>query len=109
LNLGVLLARTSDFVSGPAKMQNSSDFWAEDVAVLYFPKNLHTPNPAALSVCRGSPKIALQHYRSCFGTLNVYADLKPDNLFLPLGTVLISEPFGNGVIVLLVVLGRVIR
>jgi hypothetical protein len=44
-----------------------------------------------------------------FGTPNVSADLKPVNLFLPLGTVSISELFGNGVIVLLVVLGRVIR
>jgi hypothetical protein len=77
--------------------------------VLYFPMNHHTPNPAALSVCRESRKIALQRYRWCFRTPNVYTDLKPDIIFLSLGIVLISEAFGNGVIVLLVVLGRVIR
>lgn len=48
---------------------------------LYFPKSHHTPNPAALAVCRESRYIALQRYELCFDTLNVYADLRIDILF----------------------------
>jgi 2EXR family/SAP domain len=59
----------------------TAEGWAEDTTVLYFPKDQHTPNPSALSVCRESRKIALQRYRLCFGTPNVYADLTRDILF----------------------------
>lgn len=43
---------------------------------LYFPKVDHTPNPAALSACHLSRKIALKRYRLVFGTNNIYADLE---------------------------------
>ncbi|TVY24017.1 hypothetical protein LHYA1_G007727 [Lachnellula hyalina] len=48
---------------------------------LYFPKSHHTPNPAALAVCRESRYIALQRYKLCFDTPNVYADLDIDILY----------------------------
>jgi hypothetical protein len=76
---------------------------------LYFPKKSSYAEPGSIECLSRVRKIALWCYRSCFGTPNVYADLKPDVLFLSLGTALISEPFGNGVIALLVVPGRVIR
>jgi hypothetical protein len=52
-----------------------------DSTALFFPKTYHTPNPAALSVCRESRRIALKRYRLCFGTPNVYADLEIDILY----------------------------
>jgi hypothetical protein len=39
-----------------------------DLKALFFPKEHHSPNPAALSVCRESRDIALQKHRLCFGT-----------------------------------------
>lgn len=55
--------------------------YQSDLRALYFPKEHHSPNPAALSVCRESRDIALKTYRLCFGTPNVYADLKIDILY----------------------------
>jgi hypothetical protein len=48
---------------------------------LYFPKVDHTPNPAALSTCRLSRKIALKRYRLVFGTNNIYANLEGGDIF----------------------------
>jgi hypothetical protein len=48
---------------------------------LYFPKSHHTPNPAALAVCRESRDIGLKRYRLCFASKNIYADLDIDILF----------------------------
>lgn len=42
---------------------------------LDFSAKTHTPNPAALGVCRSFRNVALEFYRLCFGTTNVYADL----------------------------------
>ncbi|KUJ24527.1 uncharacterized protein LY89DRAFT_727551 [Mollisia scopiformis] len=52
-----------------------------DYRKLFFPGKHQAPNPAALSVCRESRQIALQWYRLCFGTQNIYADLNIDILF----------------------------
>jgi hypothetical protein len=38
-------------------------------------------NPVLLSVCRESRALALKHYRLCFGTTNIYADLSLDILY----------------------------
>ncbi|KAE9365803.1 hypothetical protein N431DRAFT_85401 [Stipitochalara longipes BDJ] len=38
-------------------------------------------NPTLLSVCRESRYVALKHYRLCFGTTNIYADLSLDILY----------------------------
>jgi hypothetical protein len=48
---------------------------------LHFPKSHHTPNPAALEVCRESRDVALTRYRLCFASTNIYADLDIDILF----------------------------
>lgn len=48
---------------------------------LFFPKDHQAPKPAALDVCRESRHIALQRYRLCFGTTNIYADLDIDILY----------------------------
>ncbi|PVH87548.1 hypothetical protein DL98DRAFT_581558 [Cadophora sp. DSE1049] len=48
---------------------------------IYFPKEHHTPNPAALSVCRTSRDEALKRYRIAFGTEHVYADFARDILY----------------------------
>jgi len=48
---------------------------------LFFPKDHQAPKPAALDVCRESRYIALQRYRLCFGTTNIYADLDTDVLY----------------------------
>lgn len=48
---------------------------------LFFPKDHQAPKPAALDVCRESRYIALQRYRLCFGTTNIYADLDTDILY----------------------------
>lgn len=56
-----------------------------DTDKLLFPKRNRTPNPAALSLCRRSRAIALQRYKLCFGTPDVYADLSG-------GDVLYFEP-----------------
>ncbi|KAF8846916.1 hypothetical protein BDZ45DRAFT_755461 [Acephala macrosclerotiorum] len=45
-----------------------------DLTEIYFPKNHHTPNPAALSVCRTAREVALKRYRLVFGSSNAYAD-----------------------------------
>jgi hypothetical protein len=42
---------------------------------LYFPKEGHAANPAQLSTCHESRRIALKRYKLCFGTTNIYADL----------------------------------
>lgn len=47
-----------------------------DSTDLLFPKAHFTPNPAALSVCQESRRIALKRYRLCFGSPNVYANLE---------------------------------
>jgi hypothetical protein len=46
-----------------------------------FRKTIKLRNPAALEVCRESRYIALQRYRLCFGTTNIYADLDTDVLY----------------------------
>lgn len=46
-----------------------------------FPKNHHTPNPAALSVCQESREVALTKYQLCFGTPNVYMNFAIDVFF----------------------------
>jgi hypothetical protein len=38
-------------------------------------------NPVTLSVCRESRAVTLKHYRLCFGTTNIYADLSRDVLY----------------------------
>jgi len=52
-----------------------------DSTDLLFPKAHRAPNPAALSVCQESQRIALKRYRLCFGSLNVYVNLKFDILY----------------------------
>ncbi len=48
---------------------------------VWFPASHHTPNPAALSVCRESREIALKRYHLAFGTHNIYADWDIDILY----------------------------
>jgi hypothetical protein len=67
--------------SAPIVQAGPDGVYPDDTTALYFPKAHHTPNPAALSVCRESRRIALQRYRLCFGTPNVYADLGIDILY----------------------------
>lgn len=52
---------------------------------LIFPKKDNQDNPALLSVCQQSRKVALEKYRLVFGTSNVYADLSCDILYLGSG------------------------
>jgi hypothetical protein len=47
-----------------------------DTEKLCFPKEHHTPNPAALTTCRISRDVALSRYRPVFGNAHVYADLQ---------------------------------
>lgn len=42
---------------------------------LYFRKDDNPANPAALFTCQESRAVALERYRLCFGTTNVFADL----------------------------------
>lgn len=46
-----------------------------DTEKLHFRKDDNYANPAALSTCHESRTVALNHYRLCFGTPNIYADL----------------------------------
>jgi 2EXR family len=70
-------------LDGGEPSNDASDPGASESSLrkLYFPKSHHTSNPAALAVCRESRYIVLQHYKSCFGSPNVYADLNIDILY----------------------------
>lgn len=48
---------------------------------LFFCENDNPYNPAALSICRESREVVLKHYRLCFGTTNIYADLSLDAFY----------------------------
>ncbi|CZR55404.1 uncharacterized protein PAC_05291 [Phialocephala subalpina] len=74
----------SDDYDEPYFSDDSSD-WEDRTQggekVLYFPRRHQPPNPSALGVCRESREVALQRFRLCFGTTNVYVDLDTDIIF----------------------------
>jgi hypothetical protein len=61
---------------------------------LFLYENDNPYNPAALSICRESREVALKHYRLCFGTTNLYADLSLDALYF--GEDWWDQIFGSG-------------
>lgn len=65
---------------GP-RVLSVSDCRKGSSAMLHFREHDNESNPVALSVCRESRHVALQKYRLCFGTPNIYADLNSDILY----------------------------
>jgi hypothetical protein len=65
---------------GP-RVLSVSDCRKGSSAMLHFREHDNESNPVALSVCRESRHVALQKYRLCFGTPNIYADLDSDILY----------------------------
>jgi hypothetical protein len=55
-----------------------NDWDTSEYNQLRFNKSYHLPNPALLSTCRSSRRVAEKTYKLAFGTLNVFADFEKD-------------------------------